>query len=96
MWPFSVEMLVKTDTWTSWMTFYLVMTCPAQSWEYNEALAAVRVMWNESLFFLTGAPLSALPGTIQDCIYEQYPGHSLDALGWRWTSCGLSRMVLSR
>jgi hypothetical protein len=63
-------MLVKTDTWTSWMTLYLVMACPAQSWEYNEAIAAVSIMWNESEFYLTEAQLSALPGTIQDSIYE--------------------------
>jgi hypothetical protein len=71
------------------MMFYWVMPCPAQSWEYNEALAVVRVMWNESQFCLTGAQLSAVPGTIQDCIYEQYPGHRLGALDWRLTPCGL-------
>jgi hypothetical protein len=31
---------------------------PAQSWEYNEVLTAVRDMWNESQFCLTGAQLS--------------------------------------
>jgi hypothetical protein len=66
----------------------LVMACPAQSWEYNEALAAVRVMWNESQFSLSGAQLSTLPCTIQDHIYEQCPGDSLAALGWRLPPCG--------
>jgi hypothetical protein len=76
---------VKADTLTSWMMFYWVMPCPAQSLEYNEVLAAVGVMWNESQFCLTGAQLSVLPGSIQDHIYEQCPGESLAALGWRWT-----------
>jgi hypothetical protein len=89
MQSFSVEMLVRADTWTSWMMFYWVMPCPAHSCEYNEALAAVRVMCNESQFCITGAQLSALPGIIQDCTYEQCPGHSLGNLGWRWTACGL-------
>jgi hypothetical protein len=70
MQPFSVEMLVRADTWTSWMMFYWVNPCLAESCEYNEALATVRVMWNESQFCLTGAQLSAIPGIIQDCIFE--------------------------
>jgi hypothetical protein len=73
----------ETDTWTYCLMFCWVMPCPAQSWEYNDALAAVRVMWNESQFCLNGAQLFSLPGTIQDCIYEQCPGDSLAALGWR-------------
>jgi hypothetical protein len=71
MLPFSVEVFVKADTWTSWMVFYLTIPCPAQSWGYNEVLAAVRFVWVESQICLTEAQLSALPGTIQDRIYEQ-------------------------
>jgi hypothetical protein len=44
---------------------------PAQSWGYSEVLAAVRVMWIELQICLTEAQLSALPGTIRDCIYEE-------------------------
>jgi hypothetical protein len=54
---------------------------PAESWEYNEVLASVRDMWNESQFCLTGAQLSVLPDTIQDHIYEQCPDDSLADLG---------------